>query len=168
APRGQSYGSGPTDFQVNRTAAVAGISRSASDPAWQLELVGAGGRTRHMTRAALLALPQVGATLPIACVEGWSTVQHWSGVRLLDLASLVGAAGPTGAYVASLEGQSWPFSHASLSTQQVRAGQAMLALRVNGVDLSLDHGYPARVILPDAPGVHNTKWVARITFTGGA
>jgi DMSO/TMAO reductase YedYZ molybdopterin-dependent catalytic subunit len=42
--------------------------------------------------------------------------------------------------------------------------ESMLALRVNGADLSRDHGYPARVIIPDAPGVHCTKWVNRIIF----
>ncbi|MFC7469871.1 molybdopterin-dependent oxidoreductase [Actinomadura keratinilytica] len=40
----------------------------------------------------------------------------------------------------------------------------MLALTVNGADLSPDHGFPARVIVPAAPGVMNTKWVARMTF----
>jgi DMSO/TMAO reductase YedYZ molybdopterin-dependent catalytic subunit len=41
---------------------------------------------------------------------------------------------------------------------------SLLALRVNGADLSLDHGFPARVIVPAAPGVHNTKWVASMRF----
>ena len=40
----------------------------------------------------------------------------------------------------------------------------MLALCLNGIDLPPDHGYPARTIIPAAPGVHNTKWVNRITF----
>nr|MBA2630559.1 molybdopterin-dependent oxidoreductase [Thermoleophilaceae bacterium] len=40
----------------------------------------------------------------------------------------------------------------------------MLALKVNGVDLSLDHGYPARVIVPALPGVHCTKWVGKMVF----
>ena len=31
-------------------------------------------------------------------------------------------------------------------------------------DLSLDHGFPARIIVPALPGVHNTKWVASIDF----
>jgi DMSO/TMAO reductase YedYZ molybdopterin-dependent catalytic subunit len=44
----------------------------------------------------------------------------------------------------------------------------MLALRVNGADLSRDHGYPARTIVPAAPGVHNTKWVNKITFLEAA
>ena len=42
------------------------------------------------------------------------------------------------------------------------AGDSLLALKVNGVDLSMDHGFPARVIVPALPGVHNTKWVSRI------
>jgi DMSO/TMAO reductase YedYZ molybdopterin-dependent catalytic subunit len=46
----------------------------------------------------------------------------------------------------------------------VRDGRALLALRVGGADLSPDHGYPARVIVPAAPGVMNTKWVRQLTF----
>ena len=41
----------------------------------------------------------------------------------------------------------------------------LLALKVNGADLSPDHGYPARIIVPALPGVHNTKWVGAIEFT---
>jgi DMSO/TMAO reductase YedYZ molybdopterin-dependent catalytic subunit len=40
----------------------------------------------------------------------------------------------------------------------------MLALRVNGVDLSLDHGFPARIMVPAIPGVHCTKWVKGLRF----
>jgi DMSO/TMAO reductase YedYZ molybdopterin-dependent catalytic subunit len=40
----------------------------------------------------------------------------------------------------------------------------LLALCVNGVELSPDHGYPARLILPDQPGVHCTKWVGSMNF----
>ena len=42
--------------------------------------------------------------------------------------------------------------------------RSLLALRVNGVDISLDHGYPARVILPNVPGNFNTKWVSELRF----
>jgi DMSO/TMAO reductase YedYZ molybdopterin-dependent catalytic subunit len=44
------------------------------------------------------------------------------------------------------------------------ADRALLALKVNGADLSPDHGYPARIIVPALPGVHNTKWVGRMSF----
>ena len=53
---------------------------------------------------------------------------------------------------------------ASFSADQVADHRALLALRVNGADLSLDHGYPARIIIPALPGVHCTKWVGSMRF----
>jgi DMSO/TMAO reductase YedYZ molybdopterin-dependent catalytic subunit len=35
----------------------------------------------------------------------------------------------------------------------------LLALRLNGTELALEHGFPARIIAPDRPGVLQTKWV---------
>lgn len=35
-------------------------------------------------------------------------------------------------------------------------------MQVNGYDLSLDHGYPARVIVPAMLRVLNTKWISAI------
>ncbi|MCA1822236.1 MAG: molybdopterin-dependent oxidoreductase, partial [Pseudonocardia sp.] len=59
------------------------------------------------------------------------------------------------------------FRSVTLSAGQVRAADALLALQVNGADLSLDHGFPARIVVPAIPGVHNTKWVTRMTFLVG-
>ena len=50
--------------------------------------------------------------------------------------------------------------HATLGHEQVSDDRTLLALRVNGLTLSLDHGYPARMISPAIPGVHCTKWVS--------
>ena len=41
---------------------------------------------------------------------------------------------------------------------------SLLALGLGGEALSIDHGYPARVVVPALPGVHNTKWVRSIEF----
>jgi DMSO/TMAO reductase YedYZ molybdopterin-dependent catalytic subunit len=55
-----------------------------------------------------------------------------------------------------------------LSGEQVSAPGSLLALRVNGADLSLDHGFPARVIVPAMPGSYNLKWMSHIIFGEGA
>jgi DMSO/TMAO reductase YedYZ molybdopterin-dependent catalytic subunit len=163
APRGMELGSGPNDFQVNKTAAMAGIG--PVDDSWRLEVNGA--TSRLFSRADLLALPQHTARLPIACVEGWSTgVQAWTGVRLADLADIAGAAPDDQLFVESLQ-RGGGFRSVTLSAGQVRAADALLALQVNGADLSLDHGFPARIVVPAIPGVHNTKWVTRMTFLVG-
>ena len=113
--------------------------------------------------ATLIAMPQHTAQLPIACVEGWSTTESWSGVRLADLARLAGVANPTSAFVRSVERRG-AFNSATLQANQVTHPDSLLALRVNGVDLSPDHGFPARIIVPALPGVHCTKWVGSIDF----
>ncbi|MFJ8598909.1 molybdopterin-dependent oxidoreductase [Streptomyces shenzhenensis] len=165
APHGGSEpGSGPNGFQINKTAAYARIdpAETAAD-AWRLVLTGRTG-TLRLSRADLARLPLYSSALPIACVEGWSTSdQWWRGVRLRDLAALVGHDRPTDVYVESLQ-RHGAFRHAALRANQVGDERSLLALYVNGEDLDPDHGYPARVIVPAAPGVLNTKWVARLTF----
>ena len=164
APHGQAEG-GPGDFQVNVTMAESGVKASQTGASWRLTLTGsAAGRPVTLTRAELLAMPQHSVRLSINCVEGWSTGdQEWTGVRLRDLARLAGADHPANALVASLQ-HGGAFSRVVLSAGQVSDPDSVLALRVNGADLSPDHGYPARVIVPASPGVHNTKWVASMTF----
>lgn len=160
-PRGRP-GPGSRDFPINKTAAAAGITSERVGADWRLRLRG-GSSEVVLDRAMLAALPQRTARLPIACVEGWSTVQIWSGVPLAELARTAGVPAPRSARVTSLQ-LGGAFSEATLQANQIGDSDALLALRVNGTDLSLDHGYPARVIVPALPGVHNTKWVASIAF----
>ncbi|MEV4509219.1 molybdopterin-dependent oxidoreductase [Dactylosporangium sp. NPDC049525] len=163
APRNRDPGSGPNGFQINKTAAAVGITAADVGAAWRLVVRG-DDRELSLTRAQVLDLPQHTSALPIACVEGWSTEdQHWSGVRLADLAALVGPPDVANVLVESLQ-QSGSFRSAVLRDNQIRDPRSLLALRVNGAELSLDHGYPARVIVPANPGVNNTKWVAGLTF----
>jgi DMSO/TMAO reductase YedYZ molybdopterin-dependent catalytic subunit len=164
APHGQDVAGG---FQIKQTAASARIKVSETGSSWRLTVAThgeSGAGPVVLRRSDLLAMPQHTARLPIACVEGWSTDdQDWTGVRLRDLASLAGITAPSTALVQSLE-RGGLFSHVVLSAGQIMDPDSLLALRVNGADLTPDHGYPARVIVPASPGVHNTKWVVRLTF----
>jgi DMSO/TMAO reductase YedYZ molybdopterin-dependent catalytic subunit len=164
-PRGRSRGSGPNDFQVNRTAWSAGITPDLTGDRWRLTLTG-GPSPVVLDRVMLSAMPQHTARLPIACVEGWSTTETWTGVPLRELARLAGVPEPTSAFVRSVERRG-AFNRATLQANQVADPDSLLALRVNDADLSPDHGFPARIIVPALPGVHNTKWVASIDFRAG-
>ena len=168
-PRGRSRTNGPNDFPINKTAAAGGLDPAAIGAAWRSTLTG-GPKPVVLDRAALAAMAQRTERLPIGCVQGWSTVQTWSGVRLADLAAAAGVPVPLSARVQSLQKVAderiGDYSRVVLQANQVINPRALLALRVNGVDLSPDHGYPARIIVPALPGVHNTKWVSSIEFQG--
>jgi len=155
-------GTGPQGLPVNKSAAAAGVGPAALDPAYRLVLAGF-GRSVTLSRTDLDAMPQHTAPLPIACVEGWSATGTWSGVRLRDLVALLGAD-PAGceAVIESLEAAG-RYRTSVLPGPHLADDLTLLALRLGGEPLDLDHGFPARVIAPNRPGVLQTKWVGRIT-----
>jgi DMSO/TMAO reductase YedYZ molybdopterin-dependent catalytic subunit len=103
-------------------------------------------------------------SLPIACVEGWTVTRRWTGVALADLAAAAGVPDARQVTVQSLQRGS-RYARTTLSRDQLQDPRSLLALQVEGADLSGDHGYPARIIVPALPGVHNTKWVERLEFS---
>ncbi|RKN42354.1 molybdopterin-dependent oxidoreductase [Streptomyces hoynatensis] len=143
---------------VNRTAAEAGVLDVAAE-SWRLHV--AGPRPFELSLAELRALPQYTARLPIACVEGWSVSAEWTGVRLRDLVERAGAPAASFLRVVSLQ-RHGGYRVMEMGPHYASDPATLLALRLNGAELSPDHGYPARIIAPNRPGVWQTKWVARI------
>jgi DMSO/TMAO reductase YedYZ molybdopterin-dependent catalytic subunit len=142
---------------VNKSAQSAGMLGVATDPAYRLMLIGPAG-TRALALADLTAMDQHTANLPIACVEGWSQSADWTGVRIRDLADLAGVPGDATVTVESLQKGS-RYGTSMLPPNFVQNPLTLLALRLHGEPLALDHGYPARLIAPNRPGVLQTKWV---------
>ena len=153
-------GEGPQGVPVNRSAQAAGVLASVTGPAYRLTLAN-GEREVTMTRADLEAMTQRVHDLPIACVEGWSASATWTGVRLSELLEKVGAPADAALRVRSLQ-QRGAFGVTQIPASFANDPLTLLALRLNGEELDLDHGFPARLIAPNRPGVFQTKWVTRI------
>lgn len=155
---------GPQGFPVNRTAGSVGLVEVDLDT-WRLRVDGPGVTSPlELSYADLEALPQRTETLPIACVEGWSTSQQWTGVPLRDLLDLAGADRRAEAVVYAMHDN--PRQRTSpVNSDQARDRGTLLALKVNDEVLAPDHGFPLRLIGPNRPGVHQTKWVTRVEVT---
>lgn len=153
-------GEGPAGIPVNRSARAADVVASATSASYRLTIASA-EREVALSLAELAAFPQRTAELPIACVEGWSASGKWTGVRLRDLADLVAAPRGSAVRVVSLQ-ESGPFRESLLPGSFVDDDLTLLALRLEGEPLSLDHGFPCRIIAPNRPGVLQTKWVGRL------
>ena len=109
--------------------------------------------------------PNCSQLFAVSLTEGWSADAQWTGVRIADLLALVQAHGGR-ARVTSLQTGS-AYATSVLDEPHVRDPATLLALRLNGEPLALDHGYPARLIAPNRPGVLQTKWVATISVDPG-
>jgi len=149
-------------FPVNKTAAGAKVTDAMVGADYRLALRG-GPSELMLTLDDLRALPQATHTLTLGCVEGWSTRQVWTGVPLSALAQMAGVDDAEELTVGSLQPKG-ALRQATLARNQVADSRSLLALSVGGEQLSRDHGYPARIIVPGLPGVHNTKWVGALEF----
>ncbi|KTR09794.1 molybdopterin-dependent oxidoreductase [Curtobacterium luteum] len=151
---------GPNDLPVNRTARAAGVLATATAADWALTVVGP-AVSRTFSRAELVALGTAQAELPIACVEGWSQMATWRGVRMRDLLRAVQAEPGSQVRVTSLE-QHGGYRIMDMGPEYAEDPTTLVALELNGATLDLDHGFPARIIAPGRPGVLQTKWIEKI------
>jgi hypothetical protein len=147
---------GPQGVPVNRTAEQAKIVSLATAASWLLQVTGP--RPYALSLADVEAGARYEARLPITCVEGWSVGATWRGLSLLEVVRQAGGSADSRVHLISLEPEG--YNHSYVEGPQLSA--ALLATHINGQRLSVDHGYPLRLISPNRPGVLNTKWLARI------
>jgi DMSO/TMAO reductase YedYZ molybdopterin-dependent catalytic subunit len=131
------------------------------DPAtWKLEIGGLVDKPMTLSYDELRALPRTSQIRNFHCVTGWSVANvHWTGVRLSDLLERVSPQfSAQGVQFTSAE---IPYVD-SLSLEQAKLADVMLAYEMNGKPLAREHGAPVRLVIPEMYGYKNVKWVSRI------
>ena len=159
-----------------------GIGGEGFDPAaWRLQVHGyapAGSAARHQTFTLeqIKALPRTEITTELKCIEGWSVIVNWVGVRFSDFlkhyplatssgqpipdpsrppqdaAPFVGLTTPDDAYYVGLE------------TTSALHPQTLLCYEMNGQPLTLEHGAPLRLVTPLKYGIKHIKRIGTIAF----
>ncbi|MGI9120048.1 MAG: molybdopterin-dependent oxidoreductase [Acidimicrobiales bacterium] len=160
APRRPDFG--PQGFPINRSAVQAAIDpATVAEGVFALSVEGKVAQALQLSLADLRTIPQREATLPIACVEGWSYSARWRGVALRELLARAGASLDASVRIESLEAQG-VYRTSPLNHVQAHDRDTLLALELEGEPLALDHGFPLRLISPNRPGVQQTKWVHKV------
>jgi DMSO/TMAO reductase YedYZ molybdopterin-dependent catalytic subunit len=140
-------------------------------PEWHLTLEGlASGLTISLNIRTLLTRFQVHEQITrLVCVEGWSAIAWWSGLRFDDL--LRAYPPMSQAKWARVEssvnldsyGNPDPY-FASLDLPTARHPQTLLATHFNGQPLTVDHGAPLRLLVPVKLGLKNVKAITKLSF----
>jgi DMSO/TMAO reductase YedYZ molybdopterin-dependent catalytic subunit len=95
------------------------------------------------------------------CVTGWSVRNvKWKGVslrKIMDLARVKENA--SWIYTVSLDGYT-----TVIPIEDAKSPKAMIALMLNDKPLSIEHGFPARIIIPHLYGWKSGKWLNKIVF----
>lgn len=135
---------------------------------WRLMVGGMVARPGVFSLEQLRRLPSTTMRVRHHCVEGWSAVASWNGVRVGDLADAVGAD-PRAPYVEfrSFDAGYW----SSWDRESALHPQTILAYGMNGEALYPDHGAPLRLYASVKLGYKMVKYLTEVNFlperTGG-
>lgn len=122
----------------------------------------------------LKKLPKHELVFDFKCVEGWSQVQHWGGIRFADFVTKYGLGtrsgqAPSAENVADFYkyvGMETPDGgyYVGLDMPSALHPQTLLAYEMNGQPLTGPHGAPVRLIIPVKYGVKHLKRIGKISF----
>ena len=128
---------------------------------WSLEISGMVDRPMKLSLADLQRLPRVTERVNHYCVEGWTAVEQWTGVRVSELARLVGVR--KGAEFVDFQSFDDGF-HESWDRESATHPQTIVAYAKDGRFLPPAYGAPARVHSPVKLGYKNSKYLTRVVF----
>jgi len=130
---------------------------------WQLRVEGIAGQPpATLTLSDIRSFPRRDMTTELRCIEGWSIVVHWTGMRLSDL--MARFSPPRGTPYIAMESPGRGY-YVGLDMQSAMHPQTLLAYELNGAPLTWQHGAPLRLAMPVKYGYKNIKRIATIRYT---
>lgn len=135
---------------------------------WRLRVGGAVASPLAFTLDDLMQLPRTTLRVRHYCIEGWTAVASWTGVRVRDLARVV-RPGQDARYIEfrSFDSGYW----SSWDRESAFHPQTLIAYGMNGALLSPGHGAPARLYGNVKYGYKSVKYLTEVNFlprrTGG-
>jgi len=128
---------------------------------WRLKVSGCVENPLILTYQDLSSIEQTQVKGGFHCVEGWSIVDVvWEGVRIKTIAEKAKYL-PSSKWLIfkSIEGYSAP-----VPIEYAFNEDSIIALRMNGKPLPLEHGFPARPIIPRVYAWKSVKWLTEMIF----
>lgn len=155
-----------------------GLKDDFDPAAWTLAVGGLHGRADDLklTIDEIRSLPRTDMIVEFKCIEGWSTITHFGGVRFSDFAAKYGPKTLNGKapdlktepenlvpYVSLVTPDEQYF--VGWDIQAIMHPQTLLAYEMNGLPLKPEHGAPLRLASPTKYGIKQIKRIGRIEFT---
>ncbi|MEO8383178.1 MAG: molybdopterin-dependent oxidoreductase [Acidobacteriota bacterium] len=150
-----------SDVTKSRINGRIGLKSEIDPAAWRLRIEGTAVPV-SLTLDDLRQFPRRTMTTELRCIEGWSIIVQWSGVRLADVMEKFPPLHPP-SYV-SVETPDRAY-YVGLDLASALHPQSLLAFEMNGSPLAPLHGAPLRLAIPVKYGIKNIKRIGTIRFT---
>jgi len=135
------------------------------DPAsWKLHLVKAPGDTMLISLDEIKTLPKTEIIFDFKCIEGWSQVTHWGGVRFSDFVKKYGLDEQAQLRFTGLVTPDEEY-YVGIDNKSMMHPQTLLCYEMNGRPLPINQGYPLRLIIPVKYGIKHLKRIGTMFFS---
>jgi DMSO/TMAO reductase YedYZ molybdopterin-dependent catalytic subunit len=152
----------PEDVTKARINGGQGLKSAIDLDSWKLKIEGLTPSVIALTLDDLRQLPRRAMITELRCIEGWSTIVQWSGVRLADVMEKFPP--PEMPRYVAMETPDRGY-YVGLDIESALHPQTLLAFEMNGAPLPLLHGAPLRLAIPVKYGIKNIKRIGTIRFT---
>ena len=160
----------------NRINGDLGLGSDFDPSRWKLQVEGLAAPDEPLTLGldAITKLPRVEMTTEFKCIEGWSIIVQWAGVRFADFMQAYPPKTQSGDDFSLEDPEDLP-PYVSMSTpddgyyvglemESMLHPQTLLCYEQNGKLLTLQHGAPLRLVIPVKYGVKNIKRIGAIRY----
>ena len=156
----------------NRVNSDIGLQDDLDAGAWKLQVSGLADQDEPLalTLDDIRKLPRTSMTTEFKCVEGWSAVMQWAGVRFSDFMAAYPPAKPDNLPdagnlppYASLETPDHSY-YVGMEMESLLHPQTLLAYEMNGAPLTAPHGTPLRLVTPLKYGIKQIKRIGSISY----
>jgi DMSO/TMAO reductase YedYZ molybdopterin-dependent catalytic subunit len=140
-----------------------GVRDNFDTATWALQLVRKPGDTLHISINDIKKLPKTDVVFDFKCIEGWSQVTHWAGVKFSDFAAYyhlpvaqlkyMGLATPDKEY------------YVGIDMPSALHPQTILCYEMNDKPLPYKQGAPLRLIIPVKYGIKHLKRIGTMFFS---
>ena len=137
--------------------------KSDLDTSWRLHLVLHPGDTLLLTMDDIKKFPKTELVYDFKCIEGWSQITHWGGVKFSDFLKKYDPSASLEKYA----GLSTPDNeyYVGIDMASMLHPQTILCYEMNGKPLPVNQGYPLRLIIPVKYGIKHLKRIGTIFFS---
>ena len=142
----------------------AGLSAGFDTANWKLQVIRKAGDTLFVSLDELKALPKTDIIFDFKCIEGWSQVTHWAGVKFSDFVKKYGLDEQSQMEYVGLNTPDQEY-YVGIDRKSILHPQTILCYEMNGRPLPMNQGYPLRLIIPVKYGVKHLKRIGTIYFS---
>ncbi len=141
-----------------------GLKDGLDSATWKLQVVRMPGDSLFLSLDDIKALPKTEVVFDFKCIEGWSQITHWGGVKFSDFVKKYNLSEEAAMKYVGLNTPDKKY-YIGIDTRSIMQPQTILCYEMNGRPLPVNQGYPLRLIIPVKYGIKHLKRIGTIFFS---